>query len=131
MEKKSLEVMLVDDEPIILNFLREIISTHPDIQGPLEGINVNSYGTGFEALSCLGKGYKPDIIFTDIVMPGGVDGVALAKRALELCPKVKIIGMSGYSDKEREKYFHDNGIPFLNKPFKMKQVIDTFNSTRF
>jgi CheY-like chemotaxis protein len=51
---------------------------------------------GAEALALLTAGDSIDILFTDIMMPGGINGIELAKRAVAARPGLKVLVATGY-----------------------------------
>ncbi len=51
-----------------------------------------------EAIQILKRKQKVDLVFTDVVMPGGVDGFELANRIATKFPQVKVLLTSGYSE---------------------------------
>jgi signal transduction histidine kinase/CheY-like chemotaxis protein len=51
---------------------------------------------GAEALALVKAGDAIDILFTDVVMPGGMSGIALAKEAVVECPALKVLITTGY-----------------------------------
>jgi CheY-like chemotaxis protein len=54
---------------------------------------------GEEALEVLGRAEgRVDLLFTDIAMPGGMDGLVLAERARALRPGLRVLFATGYSD---------------------------------
>ena len=57
-----------------------------------------------------------DVLLTDIMMPGSMDGIGLAEKASDLYPAMKILLMSGYS-KETATNRADVPWPLLVKPF--------------
>jgi CheY-like chemotaxis protein len=64
-----------------------------------------------------------DLLFTDIVMPGGLDGVALARRAVERWPALKIVLTSGFPQARVD----DNGerlgnLQLLSKPYRRSEL---------
>jgi PAS domain S-box-containing protein len=61
------------------------------------GYRVIEASDGPDALAKLQQGQPPDILFSDIVMPGGVSGFDLAERARELVPGIKVLLTSGYA----------------------------------
>jgi CheY-like chemotaxis protein len=68
---------------------------------------------------------NPDItlLFTDIVMPGGMNGVDLAKRAQSLRPDLKVLFTSGYAESAVEKDGRlEPGIDLLAKPYSRDQL---------
>jgi PAS domain S-box-containing protein len=66
------------------------------------------------ALSLLGNGAKIDLIFSDIVMPGTIDGVGLASEVRSLYPHLPVVLTTGYSDAAQAV---PPNLPILRKPF--------------
>ena len=66
-----------------------------------------------EARMMLDDGLTPDILLTDLMMPGELDGQALANYARKLAPLLPIILMSGYSESVDDEFL------FLRKPFNI------------
>jgi PAS domain S-box-containing protein len=73
-----------------------------------------------------------DLLFTDVVLPGGMTGETLAARALAMAPDLKVLYTTGYA---RDSIVHhgrlDTGIELLTKPFtytelasRVRQVLD-------
>ena len=62
-------------------------------------------------------GGRVDLLFTDIVMPGGMTGHELAARLQLLKPELKVLFCSGYS-REAEQFEGEGGAQFLPKPYK-------------
>ncbi len=79
--------------------------------------------TGEEALQALAAAPRIDLVLTDVVLPGGMSGPALAKTALEHKPGLKILYMSGYT---QNAIVHqgrlDPGVELLAKPFTSKEL---------
>jgi CheY-like chemotaxis protein len=69
---------------------------------------------GAEALALLTAGDSIDILFTDIVMPGGINGIELAKRAVAARPGLKVLVATGYPG--HAELLH-NDFLVLAKPF--------------
>jgi len=67
-----------------------------------------------EALEILGSGKKVDLLFSDIVMPGDLSGVDLARRVRTDYPRIHILLTSGYH-RERDA---QNEFEILLKPFE-------------
>ena len=68
-----------------------------------------------EALERLAVGETPKIIFSDIVMPGGISGIELARKVRERFPELPILLTTGYS----EQVGGSHGFPVLQKPYEM------------
>ena len=60
------------------------------------GYEIVEAGDGFEALSKLQEHHDIDLMFSDVVMPGGMNGFDLAQAAQSLKPELKIVHTSGY-----------------------------------
>jgi PAS domain S-box-containing protein len=60
------------------------------------GYEIVEAGDGFEALSKLQEHDDVDLMFSDVVMPGGMNGFDLAQAAQSLKPELKIVHTSGY-----------------------------------
>jgi CheY-like chemotaxis protein len=71
-----------------------------------------------EALERLSGEQRPAAIFTDIVMPGGISGVELARRVRARFPELPILLTSGYS----EQVADEHGFPLLQKPYEMTSL---------
>lgn len=83
------------------------------------GYSVVAAANGPEALKLLDEGLKPDLIFTDVVMPGGMNGFELGKLARERRPGVKLLHTSGFTrPAEREPAEIRDALPVLTKPYR-------------
>lgn len=88
----------------------------------LEDLGFSSYeaADAIEALSILSEHPEIELLFTDVNMPGEMDGVALARRARQVCPRLGIIVTSG---KERVREIPGGGT-FLPKPYRPHQLAE-------
>jgi PAS domain S-box-containing protein len=78
---------------------------------------------GAEALRILEATPDISLLFTDIVMPGGMDGVELAKRALARQPGLKVLLTSGYAEyTDADVSAISSGI--LRKPYRRRELAD-------
>jgi PAS domain S-box-containing protein len=117
-------ILLVEDEPAILNIATMILVNH--------GYNVLAADTPGKALQ-LARKHTGEIhlIMTDVVMPE-MNGRDLAKKVLSLYPRIKRIFMSGYTaDVIAHEGVLDEGVHFIQKPFnvstlaeKLREVLD-------
>ncbi len=110
------EVILVveDDEDVRANtvmMLREL------------GYGVLEAGDGAGALGLLETATRVDLLFTDVGLPGGLNGRQLAERARERRPELKVLFATGYA---RNAIVHqgrlDPGVELITKPFTISQL---------
>jgi CheY-like chemotaxis protein len=85
---------------------------------------------GKTALEVWDKAAQPvDLLLTDMVMPNGISGGALAKTLLERSGDLKVIYMSGYSAEIVNNTELPNGIRnFLPKPFTADNLLSIVDS---
>lgn len=97
------------------------------------GYRVIEAGSGPAALEALDHSAPPvDLLFTDVVLPGGMTGADIAREALARHPALKILFATGYA---RNAIIHhgrlDPGVELLTKPFtyaelagKVREMLD-------
>ncbi len=108
-------VLLVEDDIPVRELVRNQLAAL--------GYCVVVAGNGPEALSILGVRDEIDLLFTDVVMPGGMNGHQLASAALALRPRLRVLYTSGYTD---NAVVHDgrldSGVRLLNKPYRHAEL---------
>ena len=63
------------------------------------------------------------LLFTDVVMPGAINGRTLAERAVEINPEIKILFTSGYTENSIVHNSRlDPGVEFLSKPYDRERL---------
>ena len=80
-------VLLVEDEVLISELVADALSE--------QGFAVHEAATGDQALRYIKSGADVDIMFTDINLPGEVDGAELARRVRAMRPDIPIVYASG------------------------------------
>ena len=89
------------------------------------GYKVVGVGSGPEAIETLTQTQSFDLLFTDIVMPDGMNGRELADIALKMRPEIKVLFTSGYTE---QAIMHqgrlDPGVQLLSKPYRRKQLAE-------
>jgi CheY-like chemotaxis protein len=106
-------ILLVDDDPVLLSAVAEALRG--------EDYRVTAVSHFNPALAALDDAAnKLDILVTDIVMPGGVHGVALARMARMRHPEIPAVYMTAYDipGAEREVFG-----PLLRKPVEPSQLV--------
>jgi CheY-like chemotaxis protein len=81
------------------------------------GCTVKRVGAAEPALRLLDSGETVDLVFTDIVMPGGMDGVELARTLRARYPSLAVLLATGYSDAAQKAA--GEGFPILLKPYQL------------
>lgn len=71
-----------------------------------------------EALDRLAGGEKPRLIFSDMLMPGGISGLELARKIRDRFPDLPILLTTGYS----EQVAGSHGFPVLQKPYELDSL---------
>lgn len=115
----SQHVLLVDDDPIFLASIAEALR-----QSRYRVTTAEHFAA---ALSLLESTDKPDILIANIVMPRGINGVALARMARLRHPLVAAIFLAGYSVPELEQMAFG---PVLRKPVEPAQLIAALEAER-
>src|SRR5580658_7225114 len=81
-DDKLIHVLLVEDEYLISEWVAQALSE--------QGFAVQTAANAADALGHLASD-QVDVLFTDINLPGGMDGAALARRARELLPNLPVV----------------------------------------
>jgi len=84
------------------------------------GYDVVTAPHGRDAIEILRSGRSVDLVFSDVVMPEGMNGYQLAAAARAIDPRVKILLTLGYSAGHRPS--HDPSLPLLHKPYTRTQL---------
>src|SRR5688500_15176142 len=78
-----------------------------------------------EALDILMRDRRIDVLFSDVVMPRGMNGIELAREARALRPKMKIVLASGYPLPAIERAKADfSDMAFIAKPYRWSEVVE-------
>ncbi len=111
------KILVVDDDKGFLSLLNEFLVS--------SGYNVKFSLNGDEAQSQFAE-FMPDIVVTDIVMPG-IDGIELLLNLRKINPEIRIIVMSGGNTGHADTYLNmaENlgANVILNKPFKLSELL--------
>jgi DNA-binding NarL/FixJ family response regulator len=86
----AITVLLADDQPSVLQALRECFALEPELR------IVGEAGDGKVALA-LAQRLHPDVVVTDIKMPN-MDGIAVTQALQEVAPEVRVVILTVYED---------------------------------
>jgi|GEM_PF-1196301 PAS domain S-box-containing protein len=108
-------ILLVEDDANVRNFSSHFLQSL--------GYQVIVAENGATALDILIGRNDINLLFTDIIMAGGIDGSELARRALALRPALKVLYTSGYTDNALLKEgMLDSSENFLAKPYTLAKM---------
>lgn len=108
-------ILLVEDDPLVREHAENLLESL--------GYSVISAGNGPEALRNIEPDVSVDLIFTDMVMPGGMTGRALAARLARSRPGIPVLYTSGYSENAypASERAHED-IALLPKPYRRREL---------
>lgn len=110
------KILLAEDDKSMRDFLTIALTK--------AGHDVTARNNGLEALKELEANKNYDLLLTDIVMPG-MDGIELSQMATSLCPKMKVMFITGFAavalDENRAS---QKDTKVLSKPFHLKELVN-------
>jgi len=108
-------ILVVEDDAFVRTFV--------DTQLKSLGYNTLVAANGKEALVFVERGDAFDLLFTDVIMPGGISGRELAETVRRLRPGIKVLYTSGYTDNAIVHHGRlDEGVLLLTKPYRRPQL---------
>ncbi|MBP0495960.1 MASE4 domain-containing protein [Pararoseomonas indoligenes] len=116
-------VLAVEDEPAVL---AAVVENLQDL-----GYRVIPARDAAEALEHLRGSGRVDILFSDVVMPGGMNGVQLAVEAGRLRAGLRVLLTSGYTDEALSgQHGVPSDVPILTKPYRREELADRLRVAR-
>ena len=106
-------ILVVEDDPAVLALAVDTLQGF--------GYRVTTARNAASALRRLRGRQAFDMLFSDVVMPGGVSGIELARRARVLRPDLKILLTSGFVGEEAEAWA--NEFPMIDKPYEPLRLV--------
>jgi CheY-like chemotaxis protein len=114
----ALRVLLVEDEDLIRLVTIETLQD--------EGFEVIEAWDGSEAARLLDGQNSFDVLFTDVQMPGTLDGIDVAMHARRRYPMIPVVIVSGYAvDLTRRLAVLEPAAVFISKPYNLVKIVDT------
>jgi PAS domain S-box-containing protein len=112
-------ILVVEDDPAVRTVAVNI----------LEGLgyHVRQAEDGHAALAILQRA-EVDLLFTDLIMPNGMSGQDLLRKAREHRPDLKALFTSGYSEHVIQGRASDADVPLLGKPYRKQQLAASVRS---
>jgi CheY-like chemotaxis protein len=107
-------ILVVEDDDMVLAYVESELKAL--------GYNVITRSNGPSALELLRQPGNIHLLFTDVVMPGGMFGPELARQALQLRPELKVLFTSGYTQNPVKTPDGVGDARILAKPFRRKDL---------
>jgi CheY-like chemotaxis protein len=110
-------ILVVEDDPAVRTVTTAFLQAL--------GYEVIDAGTVAGGMRAFAANPRIALVLTDVILPGGEDGAALARQARALRPDIKVVFMSGYTE---DIVMHngrlDPGVVLLRKPFTRAQLAE-------
>ncbi|WP_179906254.1 PAS domain-containing hybrid sensor histidine kinase/response regulator [Rhabdonatronobacter sediminivivens] len=114
-ETGNATILVVEDDPLLL---QQVCAQLADM-----GYTVLSADAGAAALEILRGRPDIDLLFTDVVLPGGMNGRQVADAAQAIKPGLKVLYTSGYSENAIVHHGRlDPGVDLLSKPYRRSSL---------
>lgn len=108
-------VLLVEDEaPLRRLALRALAAA---------GHEVAAAEDAEAAIEAVEAGFVPEVLVSDVTMPGEMDGVALAEALRARLPGLPVVLASGYAERAVGEGLSGRGVRYLEKPFRMAELV--------
>ncbi len=109
------KILVTDDSSLMRAVLRNFISK--------EGHQVIEASDGKEAVEMYKK-EKPEMVFLDILMPKGMDGIAALKEIRIIDPEAKVVMVTSVREQKEFDEAKRLGVRgYLNKPFSKDEIV--------
>jgi CheY-like chemotaxis protein len=111
----EITILVVEDNPAVRTLAARYLSSL--------GYHVLEAGNGHDALELIRSGLAIDLLFTDLLMPGGLSGIDLAREARLLRPGLKVLLTSGNTDSARTGATPGATLPrLISKPYRRENL---------
>ena len=104
-------VLVVEDDELVAELAAGLLAEI--------GFDATVVHSAKDALDHLAKGDRPTLNFSDIVVPGGISGIELARKVRNRFPELPILLTTGYS----EQVGANHGFPVLQKPYELASLV--------
>ena len=120
-QSNSIRVLLVDDHAVVRSGLGAFLLAFDDLE------LVGEAGSGEEAVRLCERS-QPDVVLMDLVMPG-MDGAAATRAIRERCPRIQIIALTSFKEKELvEGALEAGAIGYLLKNVSADELADAIRA---
>jgi CheY-like chemotaxis protein len=110
-------VLVVEDNDDVRELAESVLG--------MAGYAVLAAASGEQALALLREGARVDVLFTDVIMPGGMNGLQLVDEARRLRPRLPVLVTTGYMDElPGQGREHGQRLDILVKPYKHGDLLE-------
>jgi CheY-like chemotaxis protein len=114
-ERGGETILVVEDDPLVRQYVLTQIQSL--------GYTTFSASNGAEALAVIDSGKEIDLLFTDVIMPGNMNGRELAEAAIRRRPDMRVLYTSGYTENAIIHHGRlDAGVLLLAKPYRRSDL---------
>jgi PAS domain S-box-containing protein len=116
------DILLVEDDPAVLEVMQLMLVD--------AGHRVVAARNGVDAMALLAGGVAVDVLVSDVVMPGGMSGVELAREARRMQPDLGILLVSGYAADVLVRHGAAEEFDILHKPYAHAELLSRVTRMR-
>jgi len=113
--RASARILVVEDDAEVARVTMEVLQEI--------GYQAVEVRDGHAALTLIEQDPRIDLVFSDVVMPGGMSGLELARKLRELRPGLPVVLATGYA--HGEAHLADENFLFIAKPYRREALADT------
>lgn len=116
-------ILVVEDEPRVLRVtLRDLKRL---------GYRTLEANNASMAKTMIDSGQKIDLVFSDVLMPGDIDGQMLGLWVEKNHPLIKVVLTSGFTKRKTEVGDHESSFPLLRKPYTIEALAKKMSTALF
>jgi PAS domain S-box-containing protein len=111
-------VLVVEDNDDVRELAESVLE--------MAGYAVHAAASGEQALALLEGGVQADLLFTDVIMPGGMNGLELVDKVRQTHPDMPVLVTTGYMDElpRPERGERGQALDILAKPYKHEDLLE-------
>ena len=115
-EQRRCRILVVEDNDDVRELAESMLE--------MAGYEVLSAPSGERALGLLESGERADLLFTDVIMPGGMNGLELIERVHARRPGLPVLVTTGYMDELPGRGRPSGTLDVLSKPYQHQDLLD-------
>ncbi|WP_376093579.1 MHYT domain-containing protein [Roseomonas sp. CCTCC AB2023176] len=114
--KRGARVLVVEDDEMVRRHAASLLRGL--------GYQITLAADAAEAMALLGTGAPYDLLFSDVVMPGEMNGFELAEAARGMRPNIGVLLTSGYAEAAARESSTGVATPILKKPYRRRELAE-------